>query len=68
MWRRERMFAPSNVLPPGFKRDAVTVALHGDLSLMEVAIDFRVAEETARRWRRQAAVDGKIRRGDTSAE
>lgn len=32
--------------PPEFKRDVVTVARRGDLSVAEVAVDFRVAEET----------------------
>ena len=36
--------------PPEFKRDVVTVARRGDLSIAEVAVDFGVAEESVRRW------------------
>lgn len=54
--------------PPEFKRDVVTVARRGDLSVVEVAIDFRVAEESVRRWMRQADVDDGIKGGQTSAE
>ncbi|MDI1290742.1 MAG: transposase [bacterium] len=54
--------------PPEFKRDVVTVARRGDLSIVEVAIDFGVAEETVRRWMRQADVDDGIKDGQTSAE
>ena len=36
--------------PPEFKRDVVTVARRGDLSVAEVAVDFGVAEESVRRW------------------
>src|SRR5664280_925258 len=43
--------------PPEFKRDVVAVARRGDLSVAEVAVDFGVAEETVRRWMRQADVD-----------
>jgi transposase len=39
--------------PAEFKRDVVTVARRGDLSVAEVAVDFGVAEETVRRWIRQ---------------
>lgn len=54
--------------PPEFKRDVVTVARRGDLSVVEVAIDFGVAEESVRRWMRQADVDDGIKDGQTSAE
>ena len=43
--------------PAEFKRDVVAVARRGDLSVAEVAVDFGVAEETVRRWMRQADVD-----------
>jgi transposase-like protein len=49
--------------PPEFKRDVVTVARHGDLSVPEVAVDFDVAEESVRRWMRQADIDGGITNG-----
>lgn len=54
--------------PPEFKRDVVTVARRGDLSVAEVAIDFGVAEESVRRWVKQADVDDGIKDGQTSAE
>ena len=54
--------------PPEFKRDVVTVARRGDLSVVEVAIDFGVAEESVRRWMRQADVDEGIKDGQTTYE
>lgn len=54
--------------PPEFKRDVVTVARRGDLSVPEVAVDFGVAEESVRRWMKQADVDDGIKDGLTSAE
>jgi transposase len=54
--------------PPEFKRDVVTVARRGDLSVAEVAIDFGVAEESVRRWMKQADVDDGIKDGQTSSE
>lgn len=54
--------------PPEFKRDLVTVARRGDLSVAEVAVDFGVAEESVRRWMRQADVDDGIKGGQTSSE
>jgi transposase-like protein len=54
--------------PPEFKRDVVTVARRGDLSVAEVAVDFGVAEETVRRWMKQADVDDGIRDGQTTSE
>lgn len=54
--------------PPEFKRDVVTVARRGDLSVAEVAVDFGVAEETVWRWMKQADVDDGIRDGQTSSE
>ena len=54
--------------PPEFKRDVVTVARRGDLSVAEVAIDFGVAEESVRRWMRQADVDDGIKDGQTTSE
>jgi transposase len=54
--------------PQEFKRDVVTVARRGDLSVAEVAVDFGIAEETVRRWMRQADVDDGIKDGLTSAE
>ena len=43
--------------PQEFKRDVVTVARRGDLSIAEVAADFDVSEVSVRRWMRQADVD-----------
>ena len=54
--------------PPEFKRDVVTVARRGDLTIAEVAADFDVAPESVRRWMRQADVDDGVRDGVTSAE
>jgi transposase-like protein len=54
--------------PAEFKRDVVTVARRGDLSVAEVAVDFGVSEESVRRWMRQADIDVGIKDGLTSAE
>lgn len=54
--------------PPEFKRDVVTVARRGDLSVAEVAVDFGVSEESVRRWMRQADIDDGIKDGLTSTE
>ena len=54
--------------PPEFKRDVVAVARRGDLSVAEVAVDFGIAEESVRRWMRQADVDDGIKDGLTTAE
>ena len=54
--------------PAEFKRDVVTVARRGDLSVAEVAVDFGIAEETVRRWMRQADINDGIKDGLTSAE
>lgn len=54
--------------PEEFKRDVVMVARRGDLSVPEVATDFGIAEETVRRWMRQADIDDGVRDGKTSAE
>ena len=54
--------------PAEFKRDVVTVARRGDLSVAEVAVDFGIAEETVRRWMRQADIDDGVKDGLTSAE
>lgn len=54
--------------PAEFKRDVVTVARRGDLSVAEVAVDFGIAEETVRRWKRQADIDAGIKDGLTSTE
>ncbi len=54
--------------PPEFKRDVVTVARRGDLSVPEVAVDFGVSEESVRRWVRQADIDDGIKDGQTSTE
>ena len=49
--------------PPEFKRDVVTVARRGDLSVAEVAADFDVSPESVRRWVKQANVDDGVREG-----
>jgi len=54
--------------PVEFKRDVVTVARRGDLTIAEVAADFDVSVESVRRWMRQADVDDGIRDGLTTAE
>ena len=54
--------------PPEFKRDVVAVARRGDLSVVEVAADFDVSEESVRRWVRQADIDDGLKGGQTSAE
>lgn len=54
--------------PPEFKRDVVTVARRGDLSVNEVAADFDIAPESVRRWVRQADVDDGVKDGLTTAE
>jgi transposase len=54
--------------PPEFKRDVVTVARRGDLSVNEVAADFGIAPESVRRWMRQADIDDGIKDGLTTAE
>ena len=59
---------PCREVPPEFKRDVVAVARRGDLSVAEVAVDFGVAEESVRRWMRQADVDDGIKDGLTTAE
>ena len=54
--------------PSEFKRDVVTVARRGDLTVAEVAADFNVSAESVRRWMRQADVDDGVRGGLTSSE
>ncbi len=54
--------------PDQFKGDVVAVARRGDLAIPEVATDFGVAEESVRRWMRQADIDEGIKDGMTSAE
>jgi transposase len=54
--------------PAEFKRDVVTVARRGDLTVAEVAADFDISPESVRRWMRQADIDDGIRDGLTTAE
>ena len=54
--------------PPEFKRDVVTVARRGDLTVAEVAADFDISVESVRRWMRQADVDDGVVGGLTSSE
>jgi transposase-like protein len=67
-WSRGRMATMPKKFPPEFKRDVVTVARRGDLSVAEVAADFDVSVESVRRWMRQADIDDGIRDGLTTAE
>jgi transposase len=62
------MDAMPKKFPPEFKRDVVTVARRGELTVAEVAADFDVSVESVRRWMRQADIDDGIRDGQTSAE
>ena len=68
MITQPKMSGKPGQAPPEFKRDVVTVARRGDLSVVEVATDFGVAEETVRRWMKQADVDDGIKDGLTTAE
>ena len=54
--------------PPEFKRDVVTVARRGDLTINEVAADFDIAPESVRRWMKQADIDAGVKDGLTTAE
>lgn len=54
--------------PSEFKRDVVTVARRGDLTVAEVAADFSVSAESVRRWMRQADIDDGIKDGLTTSE
>jgi transposase len=54
--------------PVEFKRDVVTAARRGDLTVAEVAVDFDVSIESVRRWMRQADIDDGIKDGLTSSE
>ena len=54
--------------PVEFKRDVVTVARRGELTVAEVAADFDICVESVRRWMRQADIDDGVRDGLTSAE
>ena len=54
--------------PPEFKRDVVTVARRGDLTVAEVAADFDISVESVTRWMRQADIDDGIKDGLTTAE
>ena len=52
--------------PPEFKRDVVTVARRGDLTVNEVAADFDISPESVRRWMRQADIDDGVKDGLTT--
>lgn len=54
--------------PTEFKRDVGTVARRGDLSVAEVAVNFGVAEDSVRRWMKQADMDDRIKDGQTTSE
>ncbi|MDP9101204.1 MAG: transposase [Actinomycetota bacterium] len=55
-------------IPPEFRRDVVTVARRGELTVAEVAADFDISEQSVRRWMRQADIDDGVVAGQTSAE
>src|SRR5437588_13110912 len=63
-----RMFTVPKKFPPEFKREVVTVARRGDLTVNEVAADFDISPESVRRWMRQADVDDGVKNGQTSSE
>jgi transposase len=54
--------------PREFRRDVVTVARRGDLSVAEVAADFDISVESVRRWMRQSDIDDGVKNGLTTAE
>jgi transposase len=62
------MFTVPKKFPPEFKRDVVTVARRGDLTINEVAADFDIAPESVRRWMKQADIDDGVKDGLTTAE
>jgi transposase len=62
------MFTVPKKFPPEFKRDVVTVARRGDLTINEVAADFDISTESVRRWMRQADIDDGVRDGLTTSE
>jgi transposase len=62
------MSAVPKKFPPEFKRDVVTVARRGGLTLAEVAADFDVSPESIRRWMKQADVDDGVKDGLTTTE
>lgn len=51
-----------------FKSDVLAVARRGDLTILEVATDFGIAEETVRRWMRQTEIDEDIKDGMATSE
>lgn len=54
--------------PPEFKRDVVTVARRGEMTVAEIAADFGISTESVNRWKRQADIDDGIKDGLTTAE
>ena len=54
--------------PDEFRRDVVAVARRGDLTILEVATDFGIAEETVRRWVCQTDIDEGSKDGMTTSE
>ena len=54
--------------PPEFKRDVVTVARRGDLSVAEVAVDFDVSEESVPPLGEAGRRRRRLVNGQTSAE
>jgi transposase-like protein len=65
--REEDVTMPKK-FPPEFKRDVVTVARRGQLTIAEIAADVDISPESVRRWMRQADIDDGAREGLTTAE
>jgi len=53
--------------PPEFRRDVVTVARRGDLTIPRVAIDFGISEQSVRGWVRRADIDDGVKDGQSSS-
>ena len=67
-WPGRKDVSMPKKFPAEFKRDVVTVARRGDLTIGEVAADFDVSVESVRRWMRQADIDDGVKDGLTTAE
>ena len=66
--RGECCYAEKRRCPDELKGDVVTVAFQGDLMVLDAATDFGAAEETVRRWMRQADIRGGNADGVTGSE
>ena len=54
--------------PDEFRWDVVAVARRSDLTVLDVATNFGVAEETVQRKMRQVGIDECIKNGTTSSK